>query len=73
MELPHEKEEWRAAYAARMEALERVRAQELAGMTDERAREIMALLVAAETPWRETREWSGLVEQQAIFRRWGKR
>ena len=73
MELPCEKEKWRAVYRARMEALERVRAQELPAMTDERAREIMTLLVAAETPWRENRDWSGLVEQQAIFRRWGTR
>lgn len=72
MELPREKEDWRAAYRAGMEAVERVRAQELAAMTDDRAREIMTLLVAAESPWREKREWSGLVEQQAIFQRWGK-
>jgi hypothetical protein len=72
MELPSEKERLRA-YAAGMEAVERVRAQELAAMTDERAWEIITSLVAAETPWRENREWSGLVEQQAIFARWGKR
>jgi hypothetical protein len=60
--------EQRAALWARWEAVEAVRAQELAAMTDERAREIVESLGAGEV-WRERREWSGLVEQQALFMR----
>ena len=37
-------------------------------MTDERAREIIQSLGAADG-WRERRDWSGLVEQQALFHR----
>ena len=48
------------------EVLEAVRAQELAGMTDERARQIIQSLGAVEV-WRDRPDWSGLVEQQAIF------
>jgi hypothetical protein len=48
--------------------VETVKAQELAALTDERAREIMLSLGAVET-WRERPDWSGLVEQQAIFQR----
>jgi len=70
MEMPRDKEAWRAAYKARTEALERVRAQELAAMTEERAWEIIQSLETSETPWRDRPDWSGLVEQQAIFARW---
>ncbi len=37
-------------------------------MTEERARQIIQGLGAAEG-WRERPDWSGLVEQQAIFRK----
>lgn len=60
--------EARAAYIARWEAIESVKAQELAAMTEERAREIIQSLGAVEG-WRERTDWSGLVEQQAIFQR----
>ena len=73
MEMPRDKEAWRAAYRARVEAMEQVRFEELKGMTEERAREIMGLLEVAETPWRERRDWSGLVEQQRVFSRGRKR
>ena len=56
----------RAEYHARWEAVEIVKAQELAAMTEERAREIIQMLGAVEG-WRERPDWSGLVEQQAIF------
>ncbi len=50
-----------------IEALEQIRAEELAALTDEEAfRQIRSLCVAT-TPWRERPDWSGLVEQQAIF------
>jgi len=39
---------------------------ELAAMTEERAREILTGL-GAPAGWRERPDWSGLVEQQAIF------
>ena len=60
------KEAWRAQYFATSEALEIVRAHELAAMTDERAAQIIQSLGAVEG-WRERPDWSGLVEQQAIF------
>jgi hypothetical protein len=37
-------------------------------MTDERARQIIQTLGGVQG-WRERSDWSGLVEQQAIFRR----
>ena len=55
-------------YRTTAEALEVVRAQELAAMGDLRAAEIIKSLGAVE-PWRERSDWSGLVEQQAIFHR----
>lgn len=58
--------EARAAYFARWEAVETVKAQELAAMTEERAREIIQRLGAVEG-WRERLDWSGLIEQQALF------
>ena len=59
-------EAWREQYRTTSEALEIVRAQELAAMTDERARQIIGSLGAVEA-WRDRPDWSGLVEQQAIF------
>ena len=60
------KEKARAEYHTRWEAVETFKAQELAAMTEERAREIIQSLGAVEG-WRERPDWSGLVEQQAIF------
>jgi len=60
------KQQARAEYFARWEAVEIVKAHELAAMTEERARQILPGLGAAEG-WRERLDWSGLVEQQAIF------
>jgi hypothetical protein len=57
-----------AEYRARWEAVETIKAQELAAMTDERALEIIRSLSAVEG-WRDRPDWSGLVEQQAIFQR----
>ena len=62
------KELAQAEYRARWEAVEVVRAQELAAMTEERARQLIQTLGAVEA-WRERPDWSGLVEQQAIFQR----
>lgn len=56
----------RAEYYARWEAVEIAKARELHALTDERAWEIIRTLGAVE-PWRERPDWSGLVEQQAIF------
>src|SRR5437762_3304867 len=56
----------RAEYHARWEAVETFKAHELAAMTQELARQIMQRLGAPEG-WRERPDWSGLVEQQAIF------
>ena len=61
-------EQARSAYRERWEAVEAAKAQELAALTEERARTIILSIEAAEA-WRERRDWSGLVEQQAIFHR----
>lgn len=65
---PLELKEARAQYFARWEAVEIFKAQELASMTDERARQIIRSLRAVQR-WRERTDWSGLIEQQAIFHR----
>lgn len=62
------KEAFRAEYHARWEAVAAVHAQELAAMSEERAREIIQSLGAVDA-WRAQPDWSGLVEQQAIFQR----
>lgn len=46
--------------------METFKAQELAAMTEERAGQIIRALGAVEG-WRERPDWSGLVEQQALF------
>ncbi len=63
---PLELREQRAQYYARWEAVETFKAHELAAMTDERASQSIQMLEAVEG-WRERLDWSGLVEQQAIF------
>ena len=65
---PETLEARRARLGARWEAVEAHKARELAAMTEERAREIILSLGAAEQ-WRERSDWSGLVEQQALFHR----
>lgn len=59
-------EKFRAEHLARWEAVEVFKAHELAAMTEERARQIIHSLGAVEG-WRERPDWSGLIEQQAIF------
>jgi hypothetical protein len=44
------------------------KAHELAALTEERARQIIQRLGVVEG-WRERTDWSGLVEQQAIFQK----
>ena len=62
------KEKARAEYYARWEAVETFKAHELAALTEDGARQIFQRLGAVEG-WRERPDWSGLVEQQAIFRK----
>ena len=62
------REKFRAEYHARWEAVETFKAHELAALTEERAQWIIQSLAAVD-PWRERPDWSGLVEQQAIFQR----
>lgn len=38
-------------------------------MTEDEALRRIKALVVAEPPWRERPDWSGLVEQQALFHR----
>jgi hypothetical protein len=53
---------------ARWEAVEVQKARELAALTDDRARRIIASLEAA-AAWRTRSDWSGLVDRQALFLR----
>lgn len=69
MDATRDKAALRAEYAARSEALARVWTRELAGMSDEQALREIEALVTPDTPWRERPDWSGLVEQQALFHR----
>ena len=62
-------EQWRAAYRDTAEVLERIRARALHAMTEQEALRIIESLCVAEPPWRERPDWSGLVEQQALFQR----
>jgi len=59
-------DEARAEYDAGLEAIEIAKARGLAAMTDEQARQIIQSLKAVERRPRLS-DWSGLVEQQAIF------
>ena len=63
------KEKFQREYHARWEAVESFKAQELAAMTEERAREIIRMLRPFAPPWRNPFNGLGLVEQQAIFHR----
>ena len=66
---PLELQEARAEYHARWEAVETVKAQELAAMTEERAWQIIrSLRPFGEVPPNPF-NGAGLVEQQAIFHR----
>ncbi len=65
--------QWLARYRATTEALEEIRARELHALTDEQALRIIKSLSVCEPPWRERPDWSGLVEQQALFHRRDKR
>lgn len=58
----------REIFGTRWEAVEIAKAQELSTLTSERASAII-LSLGAVAPWRERPDWSGLVEQQAAFRR----
>ncbi len=60
------KEDQRSQYHARWEAVEVFKAHELANLTEDRARQMIQSLGAVEG-WRERPDWSGLIEQQAIF------
>jgi hypothetical protein len=69
-ELPKvDPKQWYAVRRAALEAVDRLRRQELREMTDAQAQRILATLVAADPVWRARPDWSGLVEQQAIFHR----
>ena len=63
------KETLAAEYHARWEAVETARAQELAGMTEERAWQIIRLLRPFAPALPNPDNGMGLVEQQAIFHR----
>jgi len=62
-----DKKRWQADYHATTEALETIRARNLAAMTDEQCLQIIETLNSFEQPWSERPNWSGLVEQQRLF------
>jgi len=66
---PQELKDARAEYHARWEAVETVKAQELAAMTEERARQIIRLLRPYAAVPEDPLNGMGLVEQQTIFHR----
>ena len=66
---PPDKEQWQKEYRRRTELLETIRMRELAAMTEEDALRIIKTLGVVEPPFRERPNWSGLVEQQALFHR----
>lgn len=65
----HDKEQWRKQYRETTELLETIRTRELQAMTDEEAWHVIQSLNSFEPPWAERTDWSGLVEQQALFHR----
>ena len=69
VKLPADKKKRLAQYRKTVEALEQVRARELANMTDEEALRRIESLQCAGEPWRARPDWSGLIELQAIFHR----
>ena len=64
-----ERAAWRKWNRERWEAVEAFKAQELAAMTDEQVREAIDVLALPDDFWSERADWSGLVEQQALFSR----
>jgi len=66
---PRTVEEWRAWYRAAADALERVRLEELAALSDQDALKRTLSLTLFEPKPNVSTTWSGLVEQQALFRR----
>jgi hypothetical protein len=64
-----DKQKWRAQYRQTSEELARLETVDLASLTDEEALVRLHRLEPVERPWRERPDWSGLVEQQAIFHR----
>ena len=66
---PNTLDECRTWYRASAEAWERVRLQELAALSDEETlKRTLSLRLFAAMPDAAS-DWSGLVEQQALFRR----
>jgi hypothetical protein len=63
------KERFQAEYHARWEAVEVVKAHELAALTDEQAWQMIKSLKPFADPWRNPFNGEGLVEQQRIFHR----
>jgi hypothetical protein len=61
------KEKFQAEYHARWEAVETVRAQELASMTEERARQIIRSLRLFAPSSPNPFNGEGLIEQQRLF------
>ena len=69
METIEDKKLRMAGHLEAMELVECIRARALKALSDEDAYRIIQSLNAFEEPRRERPDWSGLVEQQAIFHR----
>ncbi|HTW94664.1 MAG TPA: hypothetical protein VMD30_07730 [Tepidisphaeraceae bacterium] len=63
------KKQWQAQHRAACEALERIYLEDLRNLTNEEATRRILSLNTPDPVWRERPDWSGLVEQQAIFHR----
>jgi hypothetical protein len=69
---PTEQRAWLTQWRGAELALKQVKREELAALTDERAREISRMLLGAvkfPRPAKDGPETSGLVEQQRLFRK----
>ena len=69
MNLHVDRAQWLKTYRETSEILETIRTREIAALTDQEALRCIRALVVAEKPWRQRPDWSGLVEQQALFHR----
>jgi hypothetical protein len=58
---------WREQYHVMSEDLEKVRFKEVNALTEESARYQIRSLQVPGIPWRFRPNWSGLIDQQAIF------
>lgn len=69
-ETPEEQRQWMAQWREAAVMLEHQRHRELYRMTDAEAQRNSRAVLSTPKPWRRPGTVSGLVEQQAWFKRW---